>query len=30
MPDWVEYALQLAKIDIKLKHPYVGTKDYVY
>lgn len=30
IPDWVEYALQQAKIDIKVKHPYVPTKDYVY
>ena len=30
IPDWVEYALQLAQIDIKLDHPFYETEERLY
>ena len=30
IPDWVKSALELAKIDITLEHPFVDTNEFIY
>ena len=30
IPDWVKSALELAKIDINLEHPFVDTNEFIY
>lgn len=30
IPDWVQYALEVAKIDIQLEHPFFDTEEKLY
>lgn len=30
IPDWVQYALELAQIDIQLAHPFFDTEKRIY